>query len=139
MAGRFGHLSGGILGLYGFITEHREAVEYDLLTHGGFRLEDAGTPALSWRELHILVARWLKLHATATFESVNGIVWSTEAQLTAMLIDLTASANWQRGGKSTAPKPKPLPRPWLKAKAQTFGRDPIPISQFDDWWDKAGK
>lgn len=44
-------------------------------------------------------------------------------------------ANWQRAGRKTAPKPKPIPRPWEKPKTTTLGKEPIPISQFNDWWD----
>lgn len=87
----------------------------------------------------MLVKRWLKTPSSATYESVNGVMWSVEAQLVAALVDLTQIANWQRAGKKSAPKPKPIERPWQKPKSQTIGRDPIPISQFNDWWDKPRK
>lgn len=67
---------------------------------------------------------------------LHGPVWSVEAQLMAEATDALNMANWQRGGRRSAPKPKPIPRPWLKPKHTTLGSDPIPISQFNDWWDK---
>lgn len=138
MARGFRRDHGGIFGLLDFLGKHAEAVEYDLLMMGK-HIDQLGTPALSWRDLLVLVHRWLKVNSSATFESANGVVWSIEGQLLAAVIDLTQSANWQRAGKKSAPKPKPLPRPWLQPKTQSIGRDPIPISQFNDWWDKPRK
>lgn len=133
MAGGFGYRTGGILGLYDFLEKHREAIDYDLLVRG-FHSEDLGTARLSWYDLHVLIKRWLKTADTATSDAVNGQVWSIDAQIMAMAVDVLQIANWQRAGKKTAPRPKPLPRPWLKPKGQQLGRDPIPISQFNDWW-----
>lgn len=65
----------------------------------------------------------------------HGGVWSTEAQLLAEIADALNMANWQRAGRRSAPRPKRIPRPWEKPKSTTVGKDAIPISQFDDWWE----
>jgi hypothetical protein len=53
----------------------------------------------------------------------------------AEVVDALNMANWQRAGRRSAPKPKRVPRPWEKPKATTVGKDAIPISKFNDWWD----
>lgn len=97
-------------------------------------MDDLGV-SLSWRDLWVLVMRWQRTPGTALCEAVHGERWTTEAQLLATVIDVLELANWQRIGKKTAPKPKRFPRPWEKAQGQKLGRDPIPVSEFDAWWD----
>lgn len=70
---------------------------------------------------------------------IHGVTWSIEAQLLAEAVDALNQANWQRAGRQTAPRPKRVPRPWEETKATSIGSDPIPISQFDDWWDSKRK
>lgn len=36
------------------------------------------------------------------------------------------------GGKGA--KPEPYPRPWTSGNAQKIGSDPIPISEFNQWY-----
>lgn len=58
--------------------------------------------------------------------SVHGPVadWNASDHLLAVVADLLAAANWQRGGDKKKPRPKPLPRPGdVKAKK----RDPAEI------------
>lgn len=130
--------SGGILGLHRFLEEHGEAVEFDLLTHG-YSYDDRGTEALSWRALWVLVRRWQQRPDTATSESVHGVRWGVTDQLLAVIADDLAVANWQRAGKKNAAKPKPIQRPWEKSKSRALGKDPIPVSQFDGWWETQSK
>lgn len=106
----------------------------------GRSLDDLGTLALSWRDLRTLIRRWQRTAGTALHESVHGPSWSTEAQLLAGLFDVLQMGNWQRAQKKSAPKPKPIKRPWEKAaKSTRLGSDPIPISQFDDWWESVSR
>lgn len=101
----------------------------------GYRLADL-TVSLSWRDLSVLVHRWSAEPGTATGEAMQGHeLWTTEAELTAGVIDAINLGNWQRQGKGSAPKPKPVKRPGAKSTAKTFGKDPIPVSEFDVWWD----
>jgi len=106
---------GGILGLYELISQHREAVTYDLLM-GGWHLWQVGTPALSWVEFGV----WFRFLPTdsQTFQAVKGPQWSPEMHRLTDIAEILMGANWQRaGGKGS--KPKPLPRPSSKQKFGT--------------------
>ena len=59
---------GGIASLRGVLGEHSEAVEYDLLRLGQ-HIDDLGTPALSWRDLWVVVT--CAQPDTATFKALN--------------------------------------------------------------------
>lgn len=125
---------GGILGLYGLLVEHREAIEYELLA-AGKNVDDLSTRALSWRDLYVLIRRWQKLPGNAVAAAVHGYEVPTfDNQIIAIVAEQLAVANWQRKGGKGA-KPKPLERWWKKKKTQQFGKDPIPASKFSDWWE----
>lgn len=72
---------------------------------------------------------------TALSRAVHGERWSITDQLLALIFDVLQLGNWQRARKRSAPKPKPLARPWLRKKSTSLGKDAIPISQFNDWWE----
>lgn len=125
---------GGILGLLELVTEHREAVEFELLERG-YGIGDIGTLTLSWTELRVLIRRWVSLPHNALAESIAGYsVWSIGEQLLAMLVDSTAWSNYiaQRAAGGKPAKPQPLPRPW-DAKPQTYGSGALPYDQIDAW------
>ncbi len=139
MARRIGDRAGGILGLLELVEQHQEAIEYELLRIGR-RLRDLGT-RLTWRDLLVLVRGWQKSPHNAVSEAIHGYsVWTIEEQLLAELIDVGRMANWQRQNKPHAAKPKRTPRPWERQKeTRRLGRDAIPISAFDDWWESKAK
>lgn len=130
------HRHGGIFGLVKFLREHGEAVEYHLITLG-LRLEWVGTERLSWRDLWVIIQQsppGSSIHAALDPEAARWARGEPVPYLLAHIGDTLANANWQRSGRSTAPKPKPLPRPGMKNDSTTFGAEPIPIADFDDWW-----
>lgn len=142
MAERVGTRAGGILGLQLEILSEPKlarALRADLLRNG-LRLGDLGSEALTWADLIAFVA-WVKTtHDSALgFEIRGHAIWSIEAQLSAVVADQLAIANWQRAGKKNSPKPKPIPRPWEKSKSTTFGKDPVKVKDFDTWWDSGKK
>lgn len=112
----------------------RKTVQYDLLTRG-LSLEYLGTEAFTWYDFHVMVHFLQRNPDSELSRELHGPTWSIEAQLTAIVADHLANANWQRAGKKHAPKPKPIDRPWVKPAVTALGSKPIPISQFDDWWD----
>ncbi|WNM65689.1 tail assembly chaperone [Arthrobacter phage Vulpecula] len=127
---------GGIGSLCLVLDEHAEAIEYDLLVMGR-SLEDLGTPALSWRQLMVVVKQAGPGSALARALDPEMDAWTSGAitpWLLATVVDLLAGANWQRVGKKSAPKPKPLPRPGSKSEGTRYGSKPIPVADFDDWW-----
>jgi hypothetical protein len=139
MAGSKPNHSGGIAGLALILADHGEAVEYDLLALG-LRLDDLGTERLSWRDLFVVIHRAGPTSALMREVQPELSAWASGfvlADLLAHAVDLLAGGNWQRAGKKTAPKPKPIPRPGKKVEAQKYGSKPIPVKDFDDWWNGA--
>jgi hypothetical protein len=127
--------AGGIAGLCRLLGEHGEAIEYDLIQLG-LRLDWLGTEALSWRDLLVIVRQAGPGSRLALATQGARALWSQTDYLLADVIDLLAEANWQRAGNKHAPRPKRVQRPGVTSpdEGQKFGRDPIPISEFNDWW-----
>lgn len=98
-------------------------------------LDDLGSEAFTWYDLSAFVKHIQTDPRSALAKELHDDAWSIEAQLLATIADSLGIANWQRMGKKHAPKPKPIPRPWEKPKSTSLGSAPIPIAQFDDWWD----
>lgn len=107
-AGLRGH-AGGIQGLLELIASHKEAVEYDLLALG-LRLAWLGTPALTWRDLLVIVRQSPPGCAVHRALDPDTWRWGLSEQLLALNADYAAIAAWQRSGDSKAPRPDPLPR-----------------------------
>lgn len=121
------------------LEDHAEAVEFDLLSMG-LRLDDLATDRLTWRDLYVVIHRSGPGSALARELQPELSAWASGlvlADLLAHAVDLLAGGNWQRAGKKTAPKPKPIPRPGRKSEAQKYGSKPIPVKDFDDWWNGA--
>lgn len=138
MARRVVDPAGGIFGLLELVDEHQEAIEFELLIIGR-HLNELATPALSWRDLYVLVRRWQRTPGNAFAAAVHGSeVPSWMEQVLALVVDaLQGIAFILKRGKGQ--RPKRLQRWWEKRKQQRFGREPIALSKFDDWWDSAGK
>lgn len=128
--------AGGIFGLCELLDEHAEAIEADLLDRG-WRLAEVGR-GFSWRDLLVMVRAFQRDPESATARSMHGEHWRPRDQLLAAIVDILQVGNWQRAGKKSAPKPKPIPRPWEKPKGRTLGARPIALSKFDAWWDSMG-
>lgn len=106
----------------------------------GLRLSDLGTPRLSWRDLLVIVnqsppgsALW---RSKAAAEDVDP-AWGLQEQLLAGIFDVLRIGNWQRGG-GKGQKPRLMPRPGVES-GRVIGSDPIPISEFDHWWNEGYK
>lgn len=133
MAGSVQGVRGGIAGLCWLLERHAEAIEFDLLALG-LRLDDLGTDRLTWRDLLVVIHRSGPESALQVELNDGQPHWKVTDYLLAHIADLLAVANWQRQGKKSAPKPKPLKRPGQKTDGQKYGSDPIPVKDFDDWW-----
>lgn len=139
MGARLQHQHGGIVGLVEFLSEHGEAVEYQLITLG-LRLEWLATDRLSWRDLWVIVTQaqpGSPIHRAVDPERAAWASGETNAWLMALVADLLADGNWQRQGKKNARRPDPVPRPGEKKKGAVFGSEPIKVSEFDEWWESA--
>lgn len=115
MAGSIHGDRGGIIGLVRLLTDHDEAIEYELLTVGK-HIDDLGTRRLSWRDLKVVITQAPPKGALHRALDPKGWDWSSGTYLLAGLIDLGAVANWQRAGDKHRARPTPLPRPGEKAK-----------------------
>lgn len=51
-----------------------------------------------------------------------------------LLANLLQDGNWQRQQDPSAPKPALILAPGDTGPGEAFGSEPIPASQFDDWW-----
>ena len=134
MAGGVQDQHGGILGLLTLIDEHGEAIEYDLISLG-LRLRDLGTDKLSWRDLAVIARQLPRESALARAMVEESSQWGVTEHLLALVVDVLAVANWQRGGGKGS-RPKPLPRPGAQSSGKKFGSDPIPAKDFDAWWNE---
>lgn len=105
--------------------------------------------ALPWGALRSLVghmdhtwALWRELNPKQA-ETAAWLDGSLVAPLLADVFDAVRSLEATVAAKGSGRKPrrpKPYPRPWLRdAETQHVGKDPIPISEFDAWWDAKGK
>ncbi len=137
MAGGVDGQPGGILRVAGELSEHRAAIEYDLITLG-LRLDDLGTESLSWRDLLVILQNLPRTSAYARDTLGDDVMWGLGEQLLAIVADRLDVANWQRGNegrKSPSPRPKLIPRPGVRDSKSKIGSDPIKIRDFDAWWD----
>lgn len=109
-------VAGGILGLYGLLEQHREAIDYDLLTLG-LDLADLGTPRLDWSRLRAVVVYSPPTSALARSMFGDATSWSVSDHLLAAAVDALNAGNWQRGG-GKGRRPKRVTRPGEKPKDQ---------------------
>jgi len=112
---------------------HQSAIEYELLKLGR-NIEDLGTPALSWRDLEVIIANTPVDSALGRSMVGERAEWGISDYLSALVVDALNAGNWQRGGGKGS-RPKPLPRPGKKSGGRQMGSEPIPASTFDGWWD----
>lgn len=134
---------GGIAALVSIAEgEHRRAIEYDLITRAGLTLHDI--PArLSWNAFLSFVTHLSPDSAYFTALNPDDSAWATRMKTNAILADVFDAIEWfsysfriSKAKRGSRPKkPKPYPRPGQKTEDTRIGKDPIPISKFDEWWD----
>lgn len=105
--------SGGISGLRKLVAEHKEAIQYELLTRLGLHLWQVG-PVLEWDEFRAFV-NWLPPNPTsALYRSRFPKSWwvTPDVRQREKIAHILELANWQRAGgrkAGSAPKPPKLP------------------------------
>lgn len=144
MDGFLGHLRGGIAGLLRVIDEHGGALEYDLMTRCGATLDDV--PArIPWTALRSFVTHLDASSALVKEQDPDIAGWQGTDRVPMLLADAIDAINvfrWQFECANTPKKkrrpkrPEPYPRPGVGKgdDGQKVGRDPIPVSEFDEWW-----
>lgn len=131
--------AGGIRSLRELIDSHKEAVEYDLLTHG-LRLDDLGTERLSWRDLLVIVRQSPPGSALDRAQHPDSADWGMSELLLAAAVDALNVANWQRAGGTQRDYPKPIPRPGVKSDDTQIGKGAVPMDEMAKLlgWDRMG-
>ena len=145
---RRGHV-GGILSLADFANEHGDALEYDLMTRTRYSVSDVGS-ALSVSRACAFARQAVLDPSTAIHRSVMGehARW-TDGQIVGQIVaDIFDQISMLRydiasivSKKGARPRfPDPYPRPGSKKRGGiVYGSDPIPTSEFHDWWDSFDK
>lgn len=121
-----------------------EAIDYDLMTRTSWTLRDWECGRLDGRSLarFIIGLDYRSAYYSASHpEDKQSIAWadgSAACALIAELIDTVRASALALGYKGTGkrpPKLNPYPRPWRKdGETQHFGRDPIPVGDFNEWY-----
>lgn len=80
-------------------------------------------------------------YGSATYRALHPDEYrfSTDLQRSAILADISDELmafmyaySTRNGGKPK--RPRPYPRPWADDGSQRIGKDPIPISEFNNWY-----
>lgn len=135
-----------MIGLAHLLAEHREALNYDLMTKAGAGLSSC--PALfDWGDIRDFVgglgadSRLIselhpKLAGWQGDEKVPMLLAAIHDQLAALSYGYTLT-HLKKGAQKPKP-PRPIPRPGITDddETQRFGDkgSAIPISDFDAWW-----
>ena len=112
------------------------------MTLAGATLDDV-PERVSWRALGSFLSHLPKDSAFSREVSPETADWFGTEMVQTMLADLIDAVNalkYEEGcahtprGKRKPRKPDPYPRPWTRKRGRVIGHDPIPISEFDEWW-----
>lgn len=126
---------GGIAGLRELIRQHKEAVEYHLITLG-LRLAWLGTTTLTWRDLLVIVKQapaGSSIHRATAGEEAE---WGLQEQLLAALFDTQQLLVWMQSedGAKGRNRPKPLQRPGVAAEDEKrLGSGGVDIVDMAEW------
>ena len=136
-----------MIGLARFLSEHSEAVNYDLLTRTTYQVDDIGG-ALSWGALYSFIKN-LGSDSALARDLGKSTGWETTLQTNTMLADIFDLLEvihadlvfWMSKGKKKK-KIKPYPRPGRdEDKKRKIGKGAMPLDQLREWLrrDKHGK
>lgn len=125
------------------IHEHGPALDYDLITMTRYNLGDVGG-ALPWAALrhfvdHLPRTSALSRELVPLSDEERWIAGDMTAPILADIYDAIAQVGANLVAKGTGRQPrtvKPYPRPWEGRGERRIGSDPIPVSEFESWWDE---
>lgn len=128
------------------MNEHREAIQYDLLTETGYQLRDIGQ-TLSWGTLNSFLKNEQLDSALVREMHPEEAAWGTRTKTNAILADIfdmlaNINANLVSiGSGKPAKKPKPYPRPKRRNQddQKHFGRGALPVNELQEWFEKKGR
>lgn len=131
---------GGIISVATLVSEHGDAITYDLLTKTKYTLDDVGG-ALSWSTLYSFIKG---LGADSAFASEIGDRrgWESTTKTNSILADiydllqlLHEDLVGLSGGKPKKVKPYPRPKSWTDKdkNEQKIGKDALPTEDLHKW------
>ena len=139
--GRSGRRSniGGIISLAQFAEEHREALDYDLITRTNYTIDDVGG-ALSWSSLASFV-KHLQGDSALARDLGKATGWEDTIKTNAILADIfdllqVINANLVALGNhgKTRKTIKPYPRPGKDDNTERkIGKGALPLSEMRKW------
>lgn len=103
------------------LDEHEDELEASLQSVYQERLDDYLAGRDTWRRLWVLMRHLPPTSSFAQAVSDGDSVWGVTEHLLAGQLDALHAANWQRGGKSSAPRPPPTPRPGVERRETQTG------------------
>lgn len=95
-----------------------------------------GSEAFTWRDLLDIVAY---LPPSSALQRVVNPEWAQwlsgqmNGHLLAVIADGVQVGNWQRQGKKSATKPKPIPRPGIDDGSTKYGGRAESMDDIKDW------
>lgn len=125
------------------MAEYGEAIDYDLMTRAGMTLRDWERGRLDGRSL----LRFVKgLGPGSAFfgamhpDDAETAAWmdgSATCALIAELIDVVRTSATSLAYKGTGRRPpriEPYARPWSRKHPKQYGKDAIPVRNFNEWY-----
>lgn len=128
--------------------DFEHAVERDLIGLG-LRLRQLGdgSGVLTWHDVAIVIEQADRSSAIGRAALGEHAEWGAAEYLLAAAVDALNAANWQRSGKASSPRPKPVPRPgdgvvpvsdgegdpFDPNQSGTFVGVPTPIDELNEW------
>lgn len=132
MGGSVRRVAGGIRGLSRVLTDHGEAVEYDLIKLG-LRLRWLGTERLTWRDLLVIVMHSSQTSALMADTSPEDAAFGPTEVMLAVLEHRLRVLIWQNGG-GKGKRPEMMPIPGSKSDRRgtsVMAPEPVSIAEMN--------
>lgn len=130
--------AGKIICLAKFVTEHREALNFDLMTNTPYQIDDIGG-ALSWSSLYSFITH-LRGDSALARDLGKATGWEDTLKTNVILADIydllqVINANLVAYINGKKPKNiKPYPRPNADEKNERkLGKKALPIGELREW------
>ena len=132
---------GGIVSIVSFVSEHYDAITFDLLTKTNYTLDDVGG-RLSWSALSSFIKN-LDTDSALARDLGRSTGWEKTIQTNILLADVfdllqVINANlvgFTSGGKQKV-KYKPYPRPGKEEDKNRIGKGALPLPDLRKWMEE---
>ena len=119
------------------MTEHGEAINFDLMTRTNYTLDDVGG-VLSWRSLYSFI-KFLRTDSALARDLNKSTGWEDIIRTNSLLADIydllqTINGNLVMLGGGKKKQIKPYPRPGRdEDKKRKIGKDAVPVTNLREW------